>query len=137
MEDVDQAQDAAIRATLAAYNDALNSGRASDVLPLYTEDGVFMAPYSESHVGLSAVLSAYEAVFSELTFDVTFTIHEVVILARDHAYVRTNSAGTTAHASTGTTSSEANQELFILRREKDRWRIARYSFSPTQPPSAG
>jgi ketosteroid isomerase-like protein len=33
------------------------------------------------------------------------------------------------------TTSEANQELFIFRKDDDGvWRIARYSFSPTNPP---
>jgi ketosteroid isomerase-like protein len=51
--------------------------------------------------------------------------------------VRTNSAGTTGHASTGRTTAEANQELFIFRKDGDgKWRIARYSFSPTNPPAA-
>ena len=75
------------------------------------------------------------AVFAELKFDVKFTIAEVVVMAPNWAYVRTNSAGTTGHASTGTTTAEANQELFIFKKGEDgRWRIARYSFSPTNPP---
>jgi ketosteroid isomerase-like protein len=36
--------DAAIRSVLASYNDALNGGKTDAVLPLYTDDGVFMAP---------------------------------------------------------------------------------------------
>ena len=55
-----------------------------------------------------------------------------------YAYVRTKSAGTTTHASTGKSTSEANQELFILKKGSDgMWRIARYSFSPTNSPAAG
>ena len=38
--------------------------------------------------------------------------------------------------STGKTAAEANQELFIFRKGGvGQWRIARYSFSPTNPPS--
>jgi ketosteroid isomerase-like protein len=74
-------------------------------------------------------------VFKELKFNVMFTIAELVQMAPTWAYVRTNSAGTTAHSSTGKTTSEANQELFILKKDDDGgWRIARYSFSPTTPP---
>jgi hypothetical protein len=46
--------DAAIRSTLASYNDALNGGETAAVLPLYTDDGVFMPPYSQSAVGKDA-----------------------------------------------------------------------------------
>jgi uncharacterized protein (TIGR02246 family) len=127
--------EASIREVMAAYNAALNGGKTSAVLPLYTDDGVFMPPYSESAVGKDAVRKAYDAVFHELKFHVKFTVAELVVMAPMWAYVRTNSAGTTDHHSTGKTTSEANQELFIFRKESDgNWRIARYSFSPTNPP---
>jgi uncharacterized protein (TIGR02246 family) len=125
-----------IRAMMAAYNAALNGGNTADVLPLYMEDGVFMPPYSQSAVGIAAVKKAYDLVFGELKFNVKFTIAELVQMAPEWAYVRTNSAGTTLHHSTGKTTAEANQELFILNKGTDgNWRIARYSFSPTNPPS--
>ena len=128
--------ESAIRAVMASYNDALNMGSTDAALMLYAEDGVFMAPYSQSAVGEEAVRKAYDAVFSELKFDVEFSIAELVMMAPNWAYVRTNSAGTTGHASTGKTTAEANQELFIFRKDGDgKWRIARYSFSPTKPPA--
>ncbi len=126
---------AGIESTLAAYNKALNGGETSAVLSLYTEDGVFMPPYSQSAIGRDAVRNAYDNVFKELKFNVKFNIAELFQMAPTWAYVRTNSAGTTAHSSTGKTTSEANQELFIFKKGDDgRWRIARYSFSPTNPP---
>jgi uncharacterized protein (TIGR02246 family) len=129
--------EAAIRSVMASYNGALNSGSTDAALALYAEDGVFMPPYSQSAVGREAVRRAYDAVFAELKFDVKFTIAELVVLAPNWAYVRTNSAGVTGHASTGKTTAEANQELFIFKRGEDgEWRIARYSFSPTNPPGA-
>jgi uncharacterized protein (TIGR02246 family) len=129
--------EASIRSVMAAYNDALNGGSTAAVLPLYADDGVFMPPYSPSAIGKEAVRKAYDAVFRELKFNVKFTIAELVVIAPTWAYVRTNSAGTTGHASTGKTTAEANQELFIFRKGGDgAWRIARYSFSPTNPPSA-
>ena len=129
--------EAAIRAVMAAYNAALNGGKTAVVLPLYTADGIFMPPYSQSAVGQDAIRAAYDAVFQELTFDVKFDIAELVVMAPTWAYVRTNSAGRTAHASTRKTTAEANQELFIFSKGGDgTWRIARYSFSPTNPPVA-
>jgi len=129
-------EESAIRAVMASYNDALNRGSTDAALMLYADDGVFMAPYSQSAVGEEAVRKAYDAVFSELKFDVEFSIAELVMMAPNWAYVRTNSAGTTGHASTGKTTAEANQELFIFRKDGDgKWRIARYSFSPTNPPT--
>ena len=118
--------EAAIRRVLASYSDALNGGKTAAVLPLYAEDGVFMPPYSQSAVGKEAVGKAYDAVFGELKFHVKFAIAELVMMGPSWAYVRTNSAGTTEHHSTGRTTAEANQELFIFKKGEDgRWRIAR------------
>jgi uncharacterized protein (TIGR02246 family) len=131
------ADEVAIRAVMASYNDALNMGSTDAALALYVEDGVFMPPYSQSAVGKEAVREAYDKVFQELKFDVRFTVAEIVVMAPDWAYVRTNSVGSTGHASTGKTTAEANQELFIFRKDSDvKWRIARYSFSPTNLPAA-
>jgi uncharacterized protein (TIGR02246 family) len=130
------AAEAGIKETMAAYNAALNGGQTAAVLPLYTDDGVFMPPYSQSAVGRAAVKKAYDKVFDELKFNVKFTIVELVVIAPTWAYVRTNSAGTTDHHSTGKTTAEANQELFVfVKGDDEKWRIARYSFSPTNPPS--
>jgi uncharacterized protein (TIGR02246 family) len=129
--------ESAIRSVMASYNEALNSGSTDAAMVLYAEDGVFMPPYSQSAVGREAVRKAYDAVFGELKFNVKFTVAELVVMAPNWGFVRTNSAGVTGHASTGKTTAEANQELFIFRKGEDgQWRIARYSFSPTNPPGA-
>lgn len=125
----------AVTALLAKYNDALNSSSTDAVMPLYTEDGVFMPPYSPSAVGSEAVRKAYDAVFKAITLAVKFSVAEIVELAPEWAFARTNSAGTTLDHATETKSAEANQELFIFRKDRDgTWKIARYSFSSTNPP---
>jgi uncharacterized protein (TIGR02246 family) len=124
----------AVTALLSKYNDALNSSNTDAVMPLYAEDGVFMPPYSPSAVGSDAVRGAYDAVFKAITLNVKFTIVEVVELAPEWAFARTNSAGTTLDHATGTRSVEGNQELFIFHKGSGgSWKIARYSFSPTNP----
>jgi uncharacterized protein (TIGR02246 family) len=129
------ATEEAVTALLAKYNDALNASSTGAVMPLYAEDGVFMAPYSPSAVGSEALRKAYDAVFKAITLNVKFTIVEIIALSPEWAFARTNSAGTTLDHATGTRSAEANQELFIFRKEGDgSWKIARYSFSPTNPP---
>jgi len=125
----------AVTALLAKYNDALNASSTDAVMPLYAEEGVFMAPYGPSAVGPEALRKAYDAVFNAITLNVKFTIAEIVELAPEWAFARTNSAGTTLEHATGTRSAEKNQELFILTKDGDgSWKIARYSFSPTNPP---
>lgn len=125
----------AVAALLAKYNDALNASSTDAVTSLYAEDGVFMPPYSPSAVASEALRKAYDAVFKAITLNVKFTIAEIVELAPEWAFARTNSAGTTLDHATGAKSAEANQELFIFKKDSDGyWKIARYSFSSTNPP---
>lgn len=129
------ATDEAVTALLAKYNDALNASSTDAAMALYADDGVFMPPYSPSAVGSEALRKAYDAVFKAITLNVKFTIAEIVELAPEWAFARTNSAGTTLDHATGTSSAEANQELFIFRKNSEgSWKIARYSFSPTNRP---
>lgn len=104
---------------LAAYNQALNSSDTDAVMALYTPDGVFMPPYSPSAVGLAEVHKAYEAVFTGIQLRVKFNVAEIIEMSPDWVFARTNSEGTTRTYATGKTSKEANQELFIFRKEKD------------------
>jgi len=125
----------AVTALLAKYNEALNASSTEAVIPLYAEDGVFMPPYSQSAIGSAALGKAYDAVFKAITLNVKFTIAEIVEIGPGWAFARTNSAGTTTDHATGRKSAEGNQELFIFRKEQDDvWKIARYSFSSTNPP---
>ena len=124
-----------IRHVMSSYEEALNASNTAAVLPLYTEDGVFMAPNNQSAVGKAAVRTAYDAVFAAITLKVKFTIAELVLMSPEWAFVRTNSAGTNKINKTGAISPEGNQELFIFNKGADgKWRIARYSFSSTNPP---
>jgi uncharacterized protein (TIGR02246 family) len=126
----------AVADVLAAYNVALNSSDSNAVMPLYAHDGVFMPPYSPSAVGLAEVRKAYDAVFKAIKLTVTFEIAEIVELSPDWVFARTNSAGKTLNHATGKTTAEGNQELFLFRKDKDgKFKIARYSFSPTNPPT--
>jgi uncharacterized protein (TIGR02246 family) len=125
----------AVTALLAKYNEALNASSTEAVMPLYAEDGVFMPPYSQSAIGSAAVGKAYDAVFKAITLNVKFTIAEIVELGPGWAFARTNSAGMTTDHATGKKSAEGNQELFIFKKDDDgAWKIARYSFSSTNPP---
>lgn len=132
---LDKADAAAITGVLATYEAALNASSTDAAMPLYTDDGVFMPPYSQSAVGKPALRQAYDAVFKAITLHVKFTIVEMVGMSPNWAFVRTNSAGTNMVNATGVKSAEANQELFIFEKGADHgWKIARYSFSTTNPP---
>jgi uncharacterized protein (TIGR02246 family) len=129
------ADEKAIGAVLAKYQDALNQSNTDAVMKLYGADGVFMPQNSPSSVGAQAVRKAYEAVFDAITLSVKFDIAEVRQLAPEWAFARTNSAGRVKVNATGETSAEGNQELFVFQKIGDTWKIARYCFSTTNPPA--
>jgi len=125
---------AKIKAVVMTYQDALNSADGELAASLYAEDGVLMPPNQPSVVGKAAIHNVYAGGAKALAFNVKFDIAEVVQVAPSWGFVRSNSAGTLTMASTGETHTEANQELFVLHKDKDgQWKIARYSFSSTNP----
>jgi uncharacterized protein (TIGR02246 family) len=125
---------AEIEAVLRSYERVLNASDVDGVLKLYTEDGVFMAQHNPSAVGIKQVEAAYTAVFQAIDLDVEFEIVEIEVIADDWAFARTNSSGTITINATGDNFNEGNQELFVLKKIDDNWKIARYCFSSTKPP---
>ena len=128
------ADEKAIAAVLAKYQDALNESSADAVMKLYASDGVFMPQNSPSNVGADAVRRAYNAVFDAIALNVKFDIAEIRQLAADWAFARTNSAGRVKVNATGESSPEGNQELFVFQKIGGDWKIARYCFSTTNAP---
>lgn len=130
------ANEQAVAATLSKYEAALNQSDTNAVMKLYAPDGVFMPQNFPSSVGADAVRKAYDAVFKAIKLTGKFNVAEVVEVAPNWAFARTNSAGTVKIRATGQTSAEANQELFVFQKIDGAWKIARYCFSTTNPPRA-
>jgi len=126
----------AVADVLAKYEEALNRSDTETVMALYAKDGVFMPQNSPSSVGADAVRKAYETVFKAIKLTVKFNVAEVVEMAPDWVFARTNSAGTVKVHATGAGGPEANQELFVFHKADSAWKIARYCFSTTNPPRA-
>jgi uncharacterized protein (TIGR02246 family) len=131
-QSVERAQ---IESVLSTYETALNTSNTDSVMTLYAEDGVFMPQQYPPAVGAEEVRAAYDTVFSTIKLKVAFDIVEVVQMAPDWAFARTNSAGTVKVLANGEGGPEYNKELFVLHRVKNGdWKIARYAFSATNPP---
>ena len=130
------ANEKAVAAVLAKYQDALNQSDTDAVMKLYARDGVFMPQNSPSSVGAGEVRKAYDTVFKTIKLTVKFNVAEVVEIAPNWAFARTNSAGTVKVHATGAGAPEANQELFLFQKIDGAWKIARYCFSTTNPARA-
>jgi uncharacterized protein (TIGR02246 family) len=130
------ANEKAVAAVLAQYQDALNQSDTSAVMRLYAPDGVFMPQNSPSSIGADEVRRAYDGVFKTIKLTVKFDVAEVVEMAPNWVFARTNSAGTVKVHATGAGGPEANQELFLFQKIDGAWKIARYCFSTTNPARA-
>jgi uncharacterized protein (TIGR02246 family) len=130
------ANEKAVAVVLAQYQGALNQSDTNAVMKLYATDGVFMPQNSPSSVGADEVRRAYDSVFKAIKLTVKFDIAEIVEMAPNWVFARTNSAGTVKVHATGAGGPEANQELFLFQKVGGGWKIARYCFSTTNPPRA-
>jgi len=130
------ANEKAVAAVLGNYQDALNKSDTDAVMKLYAFDGVFMPQNSPSSVGTDEVRRAYDAVFQTIKLTVKFNVAEIVEIAPNWVFARTNSAGTVKVHASGAGGQEANQELFLFQKIDGAWKIARYCFSTTNPARA-
>ena len=117
-----------IKYLLNNYELALNASDTSKVLPLYTDDGVFMPSQKPSAVGASEVKTAYQHVFQALDLNVKFHIDEIEQYG-DVAFVRTTSDGKIKLLDKNITITNNSRELFILKRSNNKWKIYRYMFN--------
>ncbi len=117
-----------IKNLLLTYRDALNASDVSKVLPLYTEDGIFMPSGAPTAIGTEQVKGTYEFVFSNIKLSIEFYIDEITVNG-EYAFAITTSKGSTLIHATGETVPEENRELFILQKENGSWKIDRYMFN--------
>ena len=120
---------------LKAYENALNSHDPKAVMALYGSDPIFIPQNAEAFIGREAVQARYQHGSQAIKVNVVFTIHEIVEMG-DLAYGRTTSVGQQEVLATHKISREANNELFIFRREQGQWKIHRYMFAASNPPAA-
>lgn len=118
----------AIEKLLFSYRDALNVSDVNKVLPLYSNDGVFMPSNGPSAIGQQQIKGSYEFVFSQIKLNIEFYIDEIVVNG-DYAFARTTSKGTTLIHANGETVAEENRELFVLQKINGQWKISRYMFN--------
>ncbi|KPI42869.1 uncharacterized protein AB675_1731 [Cyphellophora attinorum] len=100
---------AEIRTTLNAYGAALRTRSLEDVLAQYASDGVFMPP------------------------GVEFDFKEIVMAGEQWAFARTTAHGKKAWIEESRDEDALNQELFVMKHEDGKWKIARYAFNSMKP----
>jgi len=125
---VSNSDEAKIRELIFAYQSALNNEEIEKISTLYSEQAIFMPPEVSAIKGVEEIVLTYEYLFSQFNFELDFDIKEVEI-AENFAYVLSNSEGTITLESSETEETSKNQEIFILIKEGDDWKISRYMFN--------
>ena len=123
---VSNSDEAKIRELIFAYQIALNNEEIEKISTLYSKQAIFMPPDVPAIKWVKEIILTYEYLFSQFDFELEFDIIEVVI-SENFAYVVSNSEGIIESSETEETSK--NQEIFILIKEGDGWKISRYMFN--------
>ncbi len=123
---VSSSDEAKIRELISTYQIALNNEEIEKISTLYSEQAIFMPPEIPAINGVEEISLTYEYLFSQFNFELEFDIKGVVV-SENFAYVLSNSEGTIESSETKETSK--NQEIFILIKEGDDWKISRYVFN--------
>jgi len=132
----DGADAKAIRQVIQDYEKGLNASDLDGVMKLYTADGVFMAQNYPPAVGRDAVRRSYEGFFKAVKISIKFEVAEIKPMSEKWAFARTSSAFTLKVLGADIAPiPDNNQEIFLLQREADGWKIARYIFATTNPPA--
>jgi len=117
-----------IRELISGYQIALNNEEIEKIPTLYSEQAIFMPPEIPAINGVEEIVLTYDYLFSQFDFELEFDVKEVVI-SENFAYVVSNSEGTITLESSETEEPSKNQEIFILIKEDDNWKISRYMFN--------
>jgi len=123
-----EGDEAKIRELISVYQIALNNEEIEKIPTLYSEQAIFMPPEIPAINGVEEIGLTYEYLFSQFDFELEFDVKEVVI-SENSAYVHSNSEGTITLKSNKTEETSKNQEIFILIKEGDDWKISRYMFN--------
>ncbi|TBD47073.1 YybH family protein [Rhizobium ruizarguesonis] len=121
----------AIRGLVAKYIEVIARSTADELVSLFTEDGVIMAPDAPTMEGTEQLRAFFNHAFTTIKIDPKIYIDEVVV-SGDYAFARCHSEVHVTLLEPKASHSEANRELFVFRKDGGEWKIARYMFNKQQ-----
>jgi len=123
-----EGDEAKILELISDYQNVLNNEEIEKIPTLFSEQAIFMPPDIPAINGVDEIVLTYEYLFSQFDFELEFDIKEIVI-SENFAYVHSNSEGTITLKSSETEETSKNQEIFILIKEGNDWKISKYMFN--------
>lgn len=123
------AEQRAIQQLLDAYGAALNASDAAKVVPLFAQNGVFLAPSNPTATGQTQIRGAFDGLFGAVTLKLQFTPAQITVVNDKYAYATSTSSGTLTVKANGQSAPNAYRELWVFVKESGQWKIARYLFN--------
>ena len=129
----------------SSYHTALNSSDLDLAISVYwpgdNDEAAFVAPHSPPSIGLEAIRSAYQQLFSKVDHMVNIEIeHLMVTPDSSWAFVRTRCTGKCRVRATGKELEDDVQGSWVLRwfetnsNRDGGWEVQSYHFSTRLPP---
>lgn len=121
----------AVEKLIATYFDALNVGNAEKVTALFTKTGVLLAQGAPTATGSEQVNGTFKYVFNNFSYALKVSIGEVVVQEK-YAIVSSTSSGSFVIKAKNETVMADYRETFILQKENEGWKIARYMYNQSK-----
>ena len=117
-----------IRNLIDTYKRGLNEADLGLIRAVYADDATFIGQIAPTATGIEEIAATYAYFFSKFDADVQFDILEIE-LSGDLGFVRTGSHGTITPKGQKPEGSEANREIFVVKKIADEWKFYRYMFN--------
>jgi|GEM_PF-507959 len=123
-----QEEKQAILNLLTEYDNALNSANIALIPSFYAEDGMFMPDGMQELSRSDLQKKNHESYLKKVQFRIDFTIADIIIDGR-YAFVQAIAKANSRNLETDKVSAKTSRDLFILRKDQDKWKIFRYIFN--------
>jgi len=123
-----QEEKQAILNLLTEYDNSLNSANIALIPSFYAEDGLFMPDGMQELSRNDLQKKNHESYLKKVQFRIDFTIADIIIDGR-YAFVQAIAKANSRNLETDKVSAKTSRDLFILRKDQDKWKIFRYIFN--------
>jgi uncharacterized protein (TIGR02246 family) len=118
----------AVEKLVQNYFDALNAGDVAKVTSFFTKTGVLLAQGATTATGSEQVNGTFKYVFDNFSYALKVSIGEVTVQGKT-AILSSTSTGSFVIKAKNETIPADYRETFILQKENDVWKIARYMYN--------
>lgn len=122
-----QPEKTAVANLLSDYANAINTANTALIASFYTQDGRLM-PEGLKDLTKGDLINRGQKFFQQVRFQIDYAVPDTVIDG-EYAFVQTTAKTTTTSLETKKVEDQTSRDFFVLRKEKEDWKIFRYVFN--------